>query len=157
MSQRHLARRIALQTLAQWDFNRRFLGRDLDLDKITEKNIFLFASPEFAERKFAKELVVNVVKNLDKIDSYIKKFAPHWPLDKITTIDRNILRIGIWELMFSSDTPPKVAINEAIEIAKAFGNISSGKFVNGILGTLYNKYQKNEKETKNKIHSKRPV
>jgi len=151
MAQRHLARSIALQSLAQWDFNRSVLNKELDLEKIIEQNISLFAAPNFREKEFARSLTLNVAKNLEKIDSYIKKFAPHWPLDKITPVDKNTLRIGIWELLFS-DIPPKVAINEAVEIAKSFGNITSGKFVNGVLGTIYNEYKKDndKKEEKEK-------
>ena len=65
------------------------------------------------------------------------KTAPEWPLEQITVIDRNILRLGIYELLFAKEVPPKVAINEAVELGKAFGGESSGKFINGVLGTLY--------------------
>jgi N utilization substance protein B len=144
MSSRHLARGIALQILAQWDFNTSILGKSLDLNEVIKNNLEYFAPKNFDEKKFVEELVLGVYKNLDKIDTYIKEFAPHWPLDKITPVDRNILRLSIWEMMFSKNVPPKVAINEAVEIAKIFGNISSGKFVNGVLGTIYNKYKKDE-------------
>lgn len=150
MAQRHLARTIALQILTQWDFNSSVLHKSLNLNDVVRENINYFTQPEFEDKDFTKKLVLDIVKNIDKIDAYIKKFAPHWPLEKITPIDRNILRIGIWELIFSSDVPPKVAINEAIEIAKVFGNISSGKFINGVLGAIYQNEEKKKKQGKQK-------
>jgi N utilization substance protein B len=78
-----------------------------------------------------------VIINLAEIDKYITKYATEWPLDQITIVDRNILRIGVYELVFDKDIPAKVAINEAIEVAKTFGGESSGKFVNGVLGAIY--------------------
>jgi len=88
-------------------------------------------------------LVKGVKNNIGDIDRYITKYATEWPLDQITIVDRNILRIGTYELVFDKDIPEKVAINEAIEIAKAFGGESSGKFVNGVLGAIYNDLIKN--------------
>ena len=84
-----------------------------------------------------KDLVKGVVANLPAIDNYIVKYATEWPLDQITPVDRNILRIGIYELAFDSNIPAKVAINEAIEVAKTFGGDASGRFVNGVLGAVY--------------------
>lgn len=137
MAQRHLARTIALQTLAEWDFNNSLLKSNLDIKKIAQRNLKEFAPENFKGSKFSKKLIENIVANLKKIDGYIKKYAPQWPVDQITLIDRNILRIGILELIFLDETPPKVAINEAIEIAKAFGGKTSSKFVNGVLGAIY--------------------
>jgi len=133
MSNRHLARTIALQTLFAWDSNGR---KDSDLENLIKYNFENFA-PNFDDGGFVKELVTNVKEKLSTIDREIIKYATEWPLDQITTIDRNILRLGIYELMYTA-TPPRVAINEAIEVAKSFGGDSSGKFVNGVLGTLYN-------------------
>jgi N utilization substance protein B len=133
MSNRHLARTIALQTLFTWDFN----GQKNDnLKKLMALNFSSFA-PNFDDGGFVKELVKGVVDNLKIIDEYIVKYATEWPLDQITTIDRNTLRIGIYELLYTK-IPPRVVINEAIEVAKAFGGDASGKFVNGVLGALYN-------------------
>lgn len=84
-----------------------------------------------------EHLVRGVIKNIDEIDSLITRFAPEWPLDQITIVDRNVLRLGTYELRYDSEIPAKVAINEAIELAKAFGGESSGKFVNGVLGAVY--------------------
>ena len=133
MSNRHLARTIAMQSLFEWDFKQRPAA---DLNDIVKYNYHEFA-PEFGDHGFTEKIVKGVVKNLKKIDGYIKKYAPEWPLDQITTVDRNILRIGIFELVFDPDIPSKVAINEAIEIAKTFGGESSGKFVNGVLGSIF--------------------
>ncbi|MFA5131633.1 MAG: transcription antitermination factor NusB [Patescibacteria group bacterium] len=133
MSNRHLARTIALQTLFAWDFNGK---KDSDIERLTAENFANFA-PNFDDGGFVKDLVAGVRDNLAKIDKYIVKYATEWPLDQITTIDRNILRLGIFELLYSP-VPPRVVINEAIEIAKSFGGDSSGKFVNGVLGALYN-------------------
>lgn len=133
MSNRHLARTIVLQTLFAWDFNGQKEG---DIDRIIVDNFANFA-PNFDDGGFVKELVTGVKEHLAKIDKQIVKYATEWPLDQITTVDRNILRLGIYELMYTS-IPPRVAINESIEIAKSFGGDSSGKFVNGVLGALYN-------------------
>jgi len=133
MSNRHLARTIALQTLFAWDFNGQKEG---DIDRIIADNFTNFA-PNFDDGGFVKNLVLGVKKEIKRIDKYIVKYATEWPLDQITTVDRNILRLGIYELL-ETEVPPRVAINEAIEIAKSFGGDSSGKFVNGVLGALYN-------------------
>lgn len=133
MSNRHLARTIALQTLFAWDFNGQ---KDGDIERLIANNFANFA-PNFDDSGFVGDLVVGVKDNLEAINRYIVKYATEWPLDQITAIDRNILRIGIYELLFTK-IPPRVAINEAIEVAKSFGGDASGKFVNGVLGTLYN-------------------
>lgn len=133
MSNRHLSRTIAMQSLYQWDF----LG--MPEDRVTE--IISFNRKEFApkfdDEKFVEELVSGVIQNQSDIDEIITTFAPDWPLEMLTLIDRNILRLGVYELKFSDAIPAKVAINEAIELAKGFGGQSSGKFVNGVLGAVY--------------------
>jgi N utilization substance protein B len=133
MSNRHLARTIAMQTLYEWDFMGRPDGR---LQELVQQNLREFA-PYFHDSGFSISLVEGVEKNRDNIDALITTYAPEWPLEQITIVDRNILRIGIFELKFAPDIPPKVAINEAIELAKGFGGESSGKFVNGVLGAIY--------------------
>ena len=133
MSNRHLARTLALQTMFAWDFN----GKKFDnLDELIANNFQNFA-PNFNDDGFVGELVYGAVKNYSEIDKHICKYATEWPLDQITILDRNVLRLGIFELLYTK-TPPLVAINEAIEVAKSFGSDSSGKFVNGVLGALYN-------------------
>ena len=135
MSNRHLARAIAMQSLYQWDFLKN-AKRDPKLDNIVSHNKDEFA-PQFDDKGFINELVHGVIDNLETIDGLIKKHAPEWPIDQITTVDRNVLRLGIFELKFSPNIPSKVAINEAIELAKSFGGESSGRFVNGVLGAIY--------------------
>lgn len=133
MSNRHLARTIAMQSLYEWDFRR---GAESDPDVIVEHNLKEFA-PSFDDHGYIKKVVRGVFEHKNEINAAITQYAPEWPLEQITTVDRNILRIGIFELKFSGDIPPKVAINEAIELAKTFGGESSGKFVNGVLGAIY--------------------
>jgi len=132
MSNRHLARTIALQTLFAWDFNGR---NDNNLENLIDDNFTNFA-PQFDDGGFVKNLVYGVKEKIKEIDQHIIKYATEWPLDQITAVDRNILRLGMYELLFT-DIPPRVAINESIEIAKSFGGDSSGKFINGVLGALY--------------------
>ncbi len=142
MANRHLARTIALQTLFQWDF----LKKKSDPKELLSYIKKEFA-PDFDDQGFSLDLVQAVVDNQKKIDQLITKFAPEWPIDQITISDRNVLRIGVYELKMAKDIPPKVAINEAIELAKAFGGDSSGKFVNGVLGSIYKEMvKKGEKQ-----------
>ncbi len=124
-----------MQSLFECDFNNCDSSR---LNKILERNIKEFA-PGVGDLRFFKALLDGVVSKTKKIDEIIVKAAPGWPIDKISTIDRNILRIGLYELLFGDrkEVPPKVAINEAIELAKTFGGEASGKFVNGVLGAVY--------------------
>ncbi len=133
MANRHLSRTIAMQTLFAWDFNRQ---NEANLKEIIDNNFQQFA-PGFDDHGFTQNLVQGVLTNVKNIDEYIIKYATEWPLDQITTVDRNILRLGIYELIFDQNIPAKVAINEAIEIAKAFGGEASGKFVNGVMGAIY--------------------
>ncbi len=132
MSQRHLSRSIVLQTLFEWDFEKKAVG---EIAQIFERNIREFA-PGSNDRPFMEALLHLVRANLDDL---IEKAAPDWPIDKIAPVDRNILRIGLAELLFADrkEVPPKVAINEAIELAKQFGGETSGRFVNGVLGAVY--------------------
>jgi len=121
-----------MQSLYEWDF----YGGTRNAHELIERNIVEFVK-EFDEKEFATGIVDGVIKYQTDIDATITKFAPDWPLAKITTVDRNVLRIGVYELLFNHDIPSKVAINEAIELAKTFGGESSGKFVNGVLGAVY--------------------
>lgn len=141
MPNRHLARSIAMQSLFEWDFR----GKpSAALPAIINKNLTEFA-PGLEESEFTKNLIDGVMDHLEEIDTLVAKYAPSWPINQITIVDRNILRLGIYELKFSKEVPPKVAINEAIELAKTFGGPSSGKFVNGVLGSMYADLTKKEK------------
>jgi N utilization substance protein B len=140
MPNRHLARSVAMQSLFEWDFR----GQpSAAMPAIIEHNLGEFA-PGLNEGAFTTELIDGVLKNLPEIDEIIAKYAPSWPINQITIVDRNILRIGVYELKFNKDVPPKVAINEAIELAKSFGGPSSGRFVNGVLGSMYSDITKTE-------------
>ncbi|MEN9557700.1 MAG: hypothetical protein RL141_69 [Candidatus Parcubacteria bacterium] len=131
MSNRHLARAIALQSLYEWDFHQ----GTRPAPELLTRNLAEFA-PDLDEKEFADRIVRGVMENRERIDGLITQFAPDWPLAKITTVDRNVLRIGTFELTYTHEIPSKVAINEAIELAKTFGGESSGKFVNGVLGAV---------------------
>ncbi len=85
---------------------------------------------------FTRELVSGVIQNREKIDHHIRSFAPAWPIEQIPVIDRNILRLAIFEILLDNKVPVKVAINEAVELAKTFGSDSSSKFINGVLGSV---------------------
>lgn len=159
MANRHLSRSIAMQCLYEWDFK----GKNgAEIDEIIKKNVKEFG-PGMEDTSFVESLVKNTTANQDKIDPLIEKCAPEWPLDQVTIVDRNILRLGIYELLFGNyeEVPPKVAINEAIELAKSFGGGASGRFVNGVLGTIYRELgepmkddtskKKKEKEENKKI------
>lgn len=137
MANRHLSRSVVMQTLFEWDFG----GRTADPEQIEEmlaRNSFEFA-PGMGDTSFMRSLVESVLKKRETIDSILTKAAPDWPIEKISIVDRNILRIGLYELLFvdKAEVPAKVAINEAIELAKTFGGENSGKFVNGVLGAVY--------------------
>jgi len=135
MANRHLSRSIAMQSLYEWDFK----GKESEqLKKIVKRNIKEFG-PGLEESDFIWQIIDGVTENLSKLNKIIEKSAPEWPIDQITIVDRNVLRIGLYELLFGKrdEVPPKVAINEAIELAKTFGGDSSGKFINGVLGTVY--------------------
>lgn len=148
MSQRHLARTIVIQTLAEWDFNQSVLKKKSEIKKILERHLKESTLPEFEGKEFTEKLVKGIFNKFLKINAYIKKYAPQWPIEQITLIDRNILRLGIFELIFFTETPPKVAINEAIEIAKTFGGGTSGKFINGVLGAIYEDIKKQKSKNK---------
>jgi len=139
MANRHLARSVVLQSLFEWDF--RDKNEDILSDAIV-RNAAEFAPgivPAGPDVAFMQELGKGVISKRPEIDTIITKAAPDWPLDKISIVDRNVLRIGLYELLFADrdEVPAKVAINEAIELAKAFGGENSGKFVNGVLGSVY--------------------
>jgi len=135
MANRHLARALAMQSLYEWDF-KNSMGEEKPTDDILFYNRKEFAGG-LEDKGFVDELIRGVKKNFTAIDEIIVKYAPEWPIDQITVVDRNVLRLGIYELKFSPNIPAKVAINEAIELAKNFGGESSGKFVNGVLGAIY--------------------
>jgi transcription antitermination protein NusB len=135
MANRHLSRSIVLQTLFEWDLN--------SVEKSKVDDILMRNVEEFAQNKtdtqFMRKLLDGVLQKQSELDLVIEKAAPEWPIDRISPVDRNILRIGLFELLFSSreEVPAKVAINESIELAKQFGGEHSSRFVNGVLGAVY--------------------
>lgn len=135
MANRHLSRSIVMQSLYEWDFKKKMSEQ---LEEIVGRNLKEFG-PGLEDAEFVWKLIKGVIKYSPQIDKIIEKSAPEWPLEQITVVDRNVLRIGLYELLFADwqEVPPKVAINEAIELAKTFGGESSGKFINGVLGTVY--------------------
>ena len=154
MANRHLARSTVLQSLYEWDFRNK---TDSEVVEIIARNAEEFAG-EAGDLSFMKELMISILDKRKDIDNIITKAAPDWPLDKISIIDRNILRIGLYELIFADkkEVPAKVAINEAIELAKSYGGEKSGKFVNGVLGSVYREMgepgkDETSKKKKNKI------
>jgi N utilization substance protein B len=144
-----------MQSLYEWDFQGSVINdikkRDKfnkkELDRIVQNNIKEYGLG-IEKDNFISDTINGVFKHLKNIDSTIQRLAPEWPINQVTIIDRNILRIGIYELVFSkrNDVPPKVAINEAIELAKSFGGSSSGKFINGVLGSLYKEIEEKNKK-----------
>ena len=134
MATRHLIRTVVLQSLYEWDF----YGKKKDITEILERNMAEFA-PGVDEPEFGWKILHGVAAHMKDIDNTMRAAAPEWPLDKIAIIDRNILRIGLYELMYADpeEVPPKVAINESIELAKNYGGPNAARFVNGVLGTIY--------------------
>lgn len=143
-SNRHLSRIIAFQTVYEWEFlHKRVLDHADDekkmketMEPVIERNYQEFAK-SLENRDFIDQLVWGLMENREKIDSIITPAAPEWPIDQIALVDLIILRMGIFELLFAKEVPPKVAINEAVELAKAFGGENSSRFINGVLGTVY--------------------
>ncbi len=133
-SNRHLGRIIALQTLYEQDFRRGAGDKDLDLDTILARNIGRYEGT-VDDKGFIERLVHGVDKRAAELDATLQPIAPEWPIEQIARMDRVILRMGLYELTYGKDVPPKVVINEAVELAKAFGSENSSKFVNGVLGT----------------------
>ncbi|MFC1987398.1 transcription antitermination factor NusB [Chloroflexota bacterium] len=126
---RRRARALILQALYEVDSTghgtEEVLAHLLARKDLTEENA-----------NFISEMVRGVLQNRDKIDEKIQNFAPAWPIGQMPVIDRNILRLAIFELLLDNKVPVKVAINEAVELAKAFGSDNSSKFVNGVLGSV---------------------
>jgi N utilization substance protein B len=136
-SNRHLGRIVALQSLYEYEFRVHAEDKSVDIDEILSRNLERYEN-EIEDTDFVNTLVKGVLEHQDDLDDRIRPLAPEWPLEQIARIDRNILRLGLYELLYRGDqVPPKVAINEAVELAKAFGSDNSSKFINGVLGTAY--------------------
>ncbi len=155
-SNRHLCRIIALQSLYEYDFRTSLDMADLktDINEILERNLSVYAD-SLEEDDFVVDLVKGTLKNQDKLDAMIVPAAPEWPIDQIAKIDKVILRLATYELMIKRDVPPKVAINEAVELAKSFGGDNSSKFINGVLGTIYRSSEIYEPEEDKKFQAEK--
>jgi len=153
MANRHLSRSVVLQSLFEWDFNG---PKNKDISAIIKRNASEFA-PGMSDLSFIENLTKGILAKEEDLNHIIEKAAPDWPLDKISPIDRNVLRVGLYELLFSDrkDVPAKVAINEAIELGKTFGGETSGRFINGVMGAVYKELGEPDKDAvsvkKNKI------
>lgn len=136
-SNRHLGRIIALQSLYEYEFRTQCEDGSVSIDDILARNIERYKDT-VDDTSFIDRLVRGVIADIAKLDGIIQPIAPEWPIEQIARVDRTILRMAVYELMSAADVvPPKVAINEAVELAKAFGSDNSSKFVNGVLGTAY--------------------
>lgn len=142
-SNRHLGRIVALQSLYEHDFRSE---ETLDIDDIVARNLRQYEGV-IGDSDFVYSLVNAVLDNQQTLDEYIQPAAPEWPVEQIARVDKIILRMSVSELMFKQDTPPKVVINEAVELGKRFGSDNSSKFVNGVLGTVYREHIGTEQET----------
>ena len=138
---RHLSRTVAMQSLYEWDFH-----RDQDIKTIAER--VMDPVKKDVDVEYTMRVLEGAVNSVDEIDQLVADAAPEWPLEQISIIDKSILRLAGYELLKDDDIPPKVAINEAVEIAKTFGGENSSKFINGVLGTLYRNSGKLEEDEK---------
>jgi len=134
MKPRTKARSIALQVLYECDLTNHLPGIVLQ-ERLVDEEL----EPTLVE--FAQQIIMGVLPISKILDHFIAEHAPEWPMDQVAVIDRNILRIALWEFAVEECTPIKVAINEAIELAKMFGADSTPRFVNGVLGSLANRQQ----------------
>lgn len=136
-SNRHLGRIVALQSLYEYEFRLQSADASVEIDEILTRNLERYED-EIEDIQFVSDLVKGVLDAMGDLDDKLAPLAPEWPLEQIARIDRNVLRLGLYELLYRAEhVPPKVAINEAVELAKAFGSDNSSKFINGVLGTAY--------------------
>jgi len=142
---RHLGRIIALQTLYEQDFRRECQDKSLDLQQVLARNISRYQAM-VDDRAFIEDLVSGVDAKQAEIDAVLQPIASKWPIDQIARMDRIVLRLGVYELIHGQGVPPKVVINEAVELAKAFGGENSSKFINGALGAVFREHIEAPKE-----------
>ncbi|HSX17783.1 MAG TPA: transcription antitermination factor NusB [Candidatus Saccharimonadales bacterium] len=152
-SNRHLGRIVALQTLYEEDFRRECNDTSLKLSEVLARNINRYEET-IDDKAFIEQLVNGIDARQDEIDNIIRPVAPEWPIEQIARMDRVVLRIGVYELLFEDNVPPKVAINEAVELAKAFGGDNSSKFINGVLGTVLREKEAKKPKAKPKVKAK---
>lgn len=146
-SNRHLGRIVALQTLFEQEFRRDCGDTSFRLKDVLRRNIGRYRET-IDDQDFIVRLVHGVDSKIAELDATLQPVAPGWPIDQIARMDRMVLRIGLYELLYEPGIPPKVVINEAVELAKAFGGDNSSKFINGVLGTLLKQIEESAKPTK---------
>ncbi len=154
-SNRHLGRIVALQTLYEEDFRRECGDEAFDLSPVLTRNIQRY-SESLDDQEFVRRLVADVSAQAQQLDDILQPLAPDWPIDQIARMDRIVLRIGLYELQNPNDVPPKVAINEAVELAKSFGGENSSKFINGVLGTYWRQHEESDQKETAKATKKKP-
>src|SRR5665213_28526 len=142
-SNRHLGRIIALQTLYEVEFREQSGDKTVDLSEVLARNISRYQKA-VDDKSFIERLVNGVTKEEAKLDDVLRPVAPEWPIEQIARMDRVVLRIGLYELLYEKDVPPKVVINESVELAKSFGGDNSSKFINGVLGTVLRQSEGNK-------------
>jgi len=139
-SYRHLSRIAVMQTMFEYEFIQKVKSEEINVLKSLAYNMTQLADGKLDDDTFARETLEGILAKHDEIFEIIQETAPEWPIDKIAPVDRAILEIGVYEIAFALDIPPVVAINEAIEIAKVYGDTNSPKFINGVLSTVMTKY-----------------
>ncbi len=150
-SNRHLGRIVALQSLYEYEFRTQAEDTTVTVAEILERNLGRYQE-EIDDIAFVSDLVSGVLDNQEELDGHIRPLAPEWPLEQIARVDRSILRLGLYELLHKAEqVPPKVAINEAVELAKAFGSDNSSKFINGVLGTAFRTLVEGMKDARTEV------
>lgn len=155
-SNRHLGRIVALQTLYELDFRVEVEEKNLDKAAVLQRNIDRYKEV-VGDKEFVSTLVEGVLERQEELDSIIQPVAPDWPLNQIARIDKTILRMGVYELMYGKQVPGKVVINEAVELAKSFGADNSSKFINGVLGTIYKKTEESATKSDKDVKPTKPT
>lgn len=155
-SNRHLGRIVALQSLYEYDFRSSVPELTTDIDEIVKRNLSVYGE-SIDDTGFVYDLVKGTVEHQEAEDALIVPAAPEWPIDQIAKVDRAILRLALYELSVKRDVPPKVVINEAVELAKSFGGDNSSKFINGVLGTIYRQSDFYEPEEDKQKQAEKPA
>jgi N utilization substance protein B len=155
-SNRHLGRILALQTLYEYDFRKDCGDENFDINDVLDRNIARYHDT-VDDHDFIKNLVIGVTKQSSNLDATLQPIAPEWPIADIARMDRIVLRMSLYELLNNKEVPPKVVINEAVELSKAFGGDNSSKFINGVLGTALRKYDDGSLEIPEGLNKKEKV
>jgi transcription antitermination protein NusB len=155
-SNRHLGRILVLQTLYEYDFRKDCGDEKFDINDVLDRNIARYHDT-VDDHDFIKNLVIGVTEQASNLDTTLQPIAPEWPIADIARMDRIVLRMSLYELLKNKEVPPKVVINEAVELSKAFGGDNSSKFINGVLGTALRKYEDGSLEIPAGLNKKEKV